>query len=104
MNVKRIMQDLGLKEDEVLEMMDIFIESGKSDLDMVEAALGENNIPDVARYAHSLKGAALNFGLDEITRKAQEMESEARSGALQGGFEAVALLRSMLQDVARTLR
>jgi HPt (histidine-containing phosphotransfer) domain-containing protein len=61
LNVKEASQNLGLEEDEYIELVELFVETSALDLINLLSAINAKNIDKVARIAHSLKGAAANL-------------------------------------------
>ena len=73
---------LGLEEDEYLELVELFIETSRSDLKNLQSAINNKNIEMITGIAHSLKGAAMNLGLDYFLELARIIEKTARAGEL----------------------
>jgi len=84
MNIKELSENLGLEEDEYMEMLDLFIMSGGADLSRIEQALKEANAKLVHEAAHSLKGSAGSLCLDTIFNLAQAIDDKSRQGILAG--------------------
>lgn len=83
MNFNKMSKILGLEEDEYLELVELFIETSKSDLKHLQSAINNKNIEMIAGIAHSLKGAAMNLGLDDFLELATTIEKTARDGELE---------------------
>lgn len=104
MNFKELAENLGLEEDEYLELIDLLVEVGTTDLDKLQSAIDDGNAEDAARAAHSLKGASDNLGLMEFSQIAKEIEEKGRSGQLEGTAEATQALRGQLKAIAEFSR
>ncbi|RKX60238.1 MAG: hypothetical protein DRP37_05520 [Thermodesulfobacteriota bacterium] len=104
MNFKELAENLGLEEDEYLELIDLFVEVGKTDLDKLQSGIDDGNAEDVAKSAHSLKGASGNLGLMEFFQIAKEIEEKGRNGQLEGTAEAAQALKERLKAVAEFSR
>jgi HPt (histidine-containing phosphotransfer) domain-containing protein len=104
MNFKELAENLGLEEDEYLELIDLFVEVGTTDLDKLQSAIDDGNAEDAARAAHSLKGASGNLGLMEFSQIAKEIEEKGRNGQLEGTAEATQALRGQLKAIAEFSR
>ncbi len=100
MNFRELAENLGLEEDEYLELINLFVEVGKTDLDKLQSAIDEENAEDVAKTAHSLKGASGNLGLMEFSQIAKEIEEKGRSSQLEGAAEAAQTLKQRLKAIA----
>ena len=98
MNIKELAGNLGLEEEEYLELVELFIDRGRSDLDELQAALGAGDVEKVASAAHSLKGAAGNLGFVEIYKDAAMIESQALGKSMEG---SEALMRSIIKNVEK---
>ncbi len=104
MNFQELAENLGLEEDEYLELIDLFVEVGTTDLDKLQSAIDDGNAEDAARAAHSLKGASGNLGLMEFSQIAKEIEEKGRNGQLEGTAEATQALRGQLKAIAEFSR
>jgi len=93
MNYKELAENLGLEEDEYLELVELFIETSLSDLSNLKDAIDEKNLPQVVETTHSIKGAAGNMGFMEIFETAKDMEIKARKNSLAGAAEALGIIK-----------
>ena len=100
MNFKELAENLGLEEDEYMELIELFIETGRSDLDKIRSAIEEGNGEEAANAAHSIKGAAGSLGLMEISEIAKEIEREARNGRLDEIAGSAQALKEKLDEIA----
>jgi len=100
MNFKELAEDLGLEEEEYLELIELFIEIGRSDLNKLQSAIEAGNTANAANAAHSLRGAASNLGLMELSEVAEGIEGKARNDRLEGTAEAARALKEKLDEVA----
>ena len=103
MNIEKIMTELGFGENEVRELIDIFLESSRSDLDLLENAVRDKHTAGIALYAHSIRGAASNMGLTEVMMAAEDIEMKARSGIFEAGLKTVNSLRTMVERAAAVI-
>ena len=83
MNFNKMSKILGFEEDEYLELVELFIETSKSDLKNLQSAIDNKHIELISDIAHSLKGAAMNLGLDDFLELATTIEKTARDGELE---------------------
>ena len=100
MNFTKLAEDLGLEEEEYLELIELFIESGTSDLNQLQTAIDEGDAEKAARAAHSLKGASGNLGLMELYEVAKTLEADASNNRLNGMAEPVQVLKKELGVIA----
>ena len=104
MNIKELAENLGLEEDEYLELIELFIDTGMTDIEKLRFAIEEGNAEEAAQAAHSLKGASGNLGLMEIYDVVLKSEEEARNNSLDGLAESVQKLKEQLDSLAEVAR
>ncbi len=104
MNVGELAEKLGLEVDEYLELLELFIETGTSDIDKLHHALNEGISEKTVSAAHSLKGAAANLRLTDFSETAKEIEQRARNGQLEGLSDAVDGLKEKLDAIAASIK
>ena len=100
MDFKMLAGNLGLDEEEYMELIELFVERGMSDLDKLEDAIRSGNADDAADAAHSMKGAAGNLGIMDFYESAAKIEMEAREGSLEKFSGAIQSLRNSLEAIA----
>ena len=100
MNIKELSENLGLEEDEYMEMLDLFLTSGGAELSRVEQALKEANALLVHEAAHSLKGSAGSLSIDNIFELARDIDDKSRQGILTGLDELAQKLRCAYDELA----
>lgn len=89
MDLMKICEDLGLDENEYMEMIDLFFESGWSDLKKLKAAVTEGDAARAFEASHSLKGSAGSLGLTAIYDLTVQIDDRVRVGNLDGVAEMV---------------
>ena len=99
MNIKELSESLGLEEEEYLEMLELFLESGGADLGRIEQALRDANARGIHEAAHSLKGSAGSLCLDPMFELARAIDEKSRQGILSGLDELVCELRSKYTEL-----
>ncbi|MBW1869228.1 MAG: Hpt domain-containing protein [Deltaproteobacteria bacterium] len=104
MNIKELAENLGLGEDEYLELIELLIDTGTVDVEKLRSAIEEGNAEEAANAAHSLKGASGSLGLMEIYGLAQKTEKEARNNSLDGLVESVQTLKAQIDSLAEVAR
>ena len=104
MDCKAMAHSMGLEEDEFVEVLTLFVEVSESDLLNIETGLKNEDAKSVSDAAHSIKGAALNLGLTDISGIAQGLEMRAREANLQGTFEASNAIRQRLEAIQSVTR
>jgi len=104
MNIKELAENLGLEEDEYLEMLNLFFDSGGSDLERIEAALQQGSAEKAHEASHSLKGSAGSLGLDSIFELAKAIDDKDRQGILEGLDEPVRQLRQEYEKLVAAVK
>jgi len=104
MNFKELAENVGVEEEEYLELIELFIETGMSDLDTLYSAIKEKNAEKAANAAHSLKGAASNLGLMELYEAAMKIEEGILNNRLEETAEDAQALKEKLDIIAEYTR
>jgi HPt (histidine-containing phosphotransfer) domain-containing protein len=100
MDIALAARNLGIGREELLELLEIFLDASGADLDALAAAMAGGNLREVAAVAHSLKGAALNLELQDIAAQARTLEAAAINAALPGTEDLLEELRENLKELA----
>ena len=101
--MKELAQNVGLEEEEFIELAEIFLETCVSDLDRLEHALAIEDAHGVSVAAHSIKGAAVNLGIDEVFELAKGIELRAGRNCFDESGKAVSALKENLCLLAEML-
>ena len=104
MNFKELSEKLGLEEDEYIEIIELFIETGMSDLEKLKSSIESANTEKTAKIVHSIKGAALNLGLMEFFEIAQGIEKKAHDGYLEETSCIAMELQEKMNNIAGLVR
>ncbi|MDA8138837.1 MAG: Hpt domain-containing protein [Desulfobacteraceae bacterium] len=99
MNFKELGARLGLEEDEYRELVELFISSGGNDFANLQQALTAGDADKVMRSAHTIKGAAGNLGLMDVSAIAKLIEYRAEQKNLDGLQASVDTLKSQFEIV-----
>ncbi len=100
MNIEQLSSNLGLEKEDYLELVELLIASGEEDINRLKEAVAINDPDGAAKAAHSLKGAAANLGLTDLSEIARQAEMQAREGVLAGVEEKIEALQTKLNEVA----
>ena len=84
MDFLKLAENLGLDEDEFIELAELFIETGLSDLKELKDAIEHGDETGIIGKSHSIKGSSGNLGFMDIYELAKNIEAEARDGVLTG--------------------
>ena len=101
MNIKTIAADLQMDEDEVAELIDLFVTTTLRDMDKIREALKDEDAEKAAGAAHSIKGAAANMTLQAISSIAKQAETHARQGRLDSMEQMLTQLSREIESLTR---
>ena len=100
MDFSRLAQNLGLEDDEFMELVVLLVDNGRSTLSELEACWSRGDVEGARKAAHTFKGASGNLGFVELHTCAQTLERAITAQAaaevdslltrLKGGLEALA--------------
>jgi HPt (histidine-containing phosphotransfer) domain-containing protein len=100
MNYKELSDALGLDESEYIELLHLFVESGKSDLEKLQTALADLDFQQIIQSAHTLKGASGNLGLLDIYEAAAQIERNAAGRQIEMLTQQVQLIADQMKAIA----
>ena len=104
MDFKKYGETLGLDEDEFTELVELFLDTCVDDLKKLDAAVSVVNADEVAKAAHSMKGAAGNLGFLELSDIARSIEINAQAGNLDNAHENIVAFRTKLEELEKIVR
>jgi HPt (histidine-containing phosphotransfer) domain-containing protein len=104
MNIQALAENLELAVEEIIQLMKLFHESSMGDLKILQSAWAHGAAPEVAEAAHSIKGGAINLGLQGIHKVAKEIEVHARQRNLKGAEKSILLLKKKLDRLAESIQ
>ena len=99
MYFNKISRKLGLEENEYLELVELFVETSKADIKDLRFAINNKNIEMITGITHSLKGAAMNLGLDDFIELAELIEKTSFYGELKETSKNVKIFQKKLDDL-----
>ena len=104
MDVKELADNLGLEEDEYLELFELFLETTESNLEKLRTGIDTGNTQEVVASSHSIKGSSANLGLEKISEVAKAVEEKARQNGLEGAAEAVKFIKGQCEQIAGDIK
>jgi HPt (histidine-containing phosphotransfer) domain-containing protein len=104
MDFKKLGADLGLEEDEFLELVELLISSAASDIDKLQKAFEDKNINQAADAAHSLKGSSGNLGFTQLSELAKNVEDGARKNNIDNLDTTLIGLKEQLTHISDCLK
>jgi HPt (histidine-containing phosphotransfer) domain-containing protein len=91
-NLKQMAENVGLEEDEYLSLLTLFIETTIYYLSELKSAIHNGDSKKVYETIHTIRGAAENLGIPDISEIAKTIEMKARQNILEGAEEATECL------------
>ena len=87
-NLRQMAENVGLEEEEYLTLLVLFIETSISHLNALKSAILNGDSKKVYETIHTIRGAAENLGIPEMSEIAKVIELNARKNVLEGAEEA----------------
>ena len=87
----------------LVELVELFADDSRQLLAEIKQAVASGDSMKLMRVAHTLKGAAGNFGAKEVTAIARRMEEMGRAGSLAGAEAAAAALEVAVERLNAAL-
>jgi histidine phosphotransfer protein HptB len=104
MKMREMAENIGLDEQDFLELAGLFLDTSRGDLKQLKAASLSEDYPKVVSSAHSIKGASANLGFMDIYGIVKEVEAQAKNNSLDGAAEAIASIENLLDVLAVDLK
>jgi HPt (histidine-containing phosphotransfer) domain-containing protein len=104
MDVKQVASRLGLEEDDIYDVLELFIQTAPSDLMKLNAAYNSRNTVLTGETAHSLKGSTGTLGFMDISEQAQQIMLQAREKRIEDLSRSVPPFLDRMKDLLRELQ
>jgi len=104
MNLRNLSKTLGLDESDVLDLVDLFLNTCESDIAKVADGIKRDDHQAVADAAHSIKGASGNMRFQTIYTFAKDIEDNARAQDLKNAADQLAGIRKELEQIAAEMK
>ncbi len=104
MNLRELSEAMDIDVETYVEVLSLFYDTALEDLSRIDKALQDESGDGVANAAHSIKGAALNLGLDNIVKAAKEIEGAGREKNLAGAEKTLTSLREKVEAIGTFIR
>ncbi|MDA8406283.1 MAG: Hpt domain-containing protein [Deltaproteobacteria bacterium] len=102
--IEELAEELGIDREDVVEFISVFLDyTENEDLPALLDGINKKDAEVVRRRAHSIKGAALNLMLSEISSLASQLEKNAASGKLDDSLSIYADILERMKLVRETL-
>jgi HPt (histidine-containing phosphotransfer) domain-containing protein len=96
---KELMDRLGGDQEFLRELLVIFRQDARANLEKARTALEHSDFEGLSRSAHTLKGMLKNLAMGAAAETAAALEREARAGLPQRSEELLAQITNELQGI-----
>lgn len=103
MDFKTIADNLGLDEEDIVEVAQLFIQTAPGEIERLVQAQQHMDAKLAAEAAHSIKGSSSTLGLDETAKLAQIVVKQGREKDLAGLKSSLPRLIQELQHTVASL-
>ncbi len=103
MDFKELGANLGLEEDEFIELVELFVETAAIDIKKMQSAFEKKNVQEVVEAAHSLKGSSGNLGFVDFSSIAKIVEENARQNSIDAVDKHTLALERSLEVISNAL-
>ena len=94
----------GVEADVLSGMIALFLDDTPARFDELHRAIGQKDLEQVCRLAHSLKGASRTFGAVALSNLCRDLETTAHGGNLDGAAERLAEIKVEYQAAEEELK
>jgi len=99
MDIKTAADGLGLDEDEFIEIVELFIDTARADIDKLQEGFENGDAEKAGNAAHSLKGASGTLGFMDIAEIAKKAEEDAKKNDLEKLTASVSKLNACFKQL-----
>lgn len=99
-----VLDRLGGDEEMLQTFLDLLLQQAAADLPKLTEAVQQGDAKRVEHLAHSLKGAAASLSAERIRQAAYQLETMGRSGDLTSAVDALAQLRTEVDQLRQFLK
>ena len=100
MDFTALAEKLGLEQDEFIELVELFVETGKPQIVELRNAVEGQDGEGIRRIAHSIKGASGNLGLMEISQEARIIEEQSLSKNYKAAGDSVVKMEELMEALS----
>ena len=104
MDIKRIATQLGLEEDDIYEVLELFIQTAPTDIMKLTAGFNTRNTVQVGEAAHSLKGSTGTLGFMDISNHALLIMKQSRENKIEDLTQTVPPFLNQMKDLLLELK
>jgi len=98
-DLQKIADELDFDLEDIEMLMEVFMESTQESMDLLKIAIDNNNLDEIFKSAHAIKGSSANLTLMDISNIAKEIEHEARESNNINYLERYEILNNMISKL-----
>lgn len=98
-DLQEIADKLDFDLEDVEMLIEVFLEGTEESLSSLKSAIDENNLEEIYKSAHAIKGSAANLTLMEISDIAKEIELSSRQEQECDYMEKFKILQKLIEDI-----
>ena len=84
MKISEVAENLGMEEDEIKELLELYVVTTRDDLAQLHAAVKVNDIARAHERSHSIKGSSGNLTLTELYEIAKDIDDSLLNNDMEG--------------------
>jgi HPt (histidine-containing phosphotransfer) domain-containing protein len=100
-DLQKIADALDFDLEDVEMLIEVFLESTEESLGLLKTAIQNNDLEEIFKSAHAIKGSSANLTLVNISNIAKEIEKDARDGNYINYIEKYEILNTMISNIKR---
>lgn len=97
--IEKMARDAGLTEEELAELIHLFIASATTDIRRLEGFLAAKQVSEALRGLHSLKGAGVNLSLEQLVRYCEHAEASLDNHCFEDAAAAVIKIKQIVENL-----
>ena len=96
-NLKQyLLEEFSMDIDEATEMLDIFFDSIKEMITILETSIADSKFEYVSSIGHSINGTAANINANAISKLGRKLENAAKENNIEQCSEILGTLKSTI--------
>ena len=99
MNIKQVASRLGLEEDDIYDVLELFIQTAPSDIMIMTTGYNKQDPVQVGEAAHSLKGSTGTLGFMDISNHAQLIMKQSHEKKIEDLAQTVPSFLNQMKDL-----
>lgn len=98
-DLQKIADELDFDLEDIEMLIEVFLESAEESLVLLKTAIQNNDLEEIFKSSHAIKGSSANLILTDISNIAKEIEKEARDGNNINYIEKYETLNNMISNI-----